>query len=446
MLPGCTLHNVECRFSVGRCESRVKMASGTVVQPRGQWLAGRVPVSVDYFFRVQGVQLYVLTHCHTDHLAGLGAGWALGRILCSETTARIVRLWYGLSDEQLIVCRLHETVTLPLDADKTVFVDVTLYDANHCPGAVMVLFHGYFGTILHTGDCRFAPAMFSTLPAAVDLLLLDCTYCHPRFQLPSREQAFEQLVKVLARYPKHRVLVGLDKLGKEELLVRLAQHLGTFVVLDAERLELVRLMQELPQDVFAGDADAGTIHVVSKRRITARFLKRYRAEHGPTVAIIPSGFVQSISKVGSSADDVVSQARELIDIAPDVFWIPFSLHSSYGELREFVFRLQPRRILPNEHRGSTVHADRYLAPLVRNPRALPNYPVPGAIRALLAAGHREAAVPQAKDEPAPTGKGTKRAELEDDAESDAIDLFGVYASPPRLSDEDRAFLRAKRKR
>jgi Cft2 family RNA processing exonuclease len=32
---------------------------------------------------------------------------------------------------------------------------VTLFDANHCFGAVMVLIEGYMGTILYSGDIRF---------------------------------------------------------------------------------------------------------------------------------------------------------------------------------------------------------------------------------------------------------------------------------------------------
>lgn len=32
---------------------------------------------------------------------------------------------------------------------------MTFFDANHCAGAVMVLFEGYFGRFLYTGDFRF---------------------------------------------------------------------------------------------------------------------------------------------------------------------------------------------------------------------------------------------------------------------------------------------------
>ena len=47
---------------------------------------------------------------------------------------------------------LDEPYTLPLDDIGKERLTVTLIDANHCPGSVMFLFQGYFGSILYTGQ------------------------------------------------------------------------------------------------------------------------------------------------------------------------------------------------------------------------------------------------------------------------------------------------------
>lgn len=83
---------------------------------------------------------------------------------------------------------------------------VTAYDANHCPGAVMFLFEGQFGTILHTGDCRLTPDCVQNLPmkyvtkkgneniCRLDFVFLDCTFSKCFLKLPSKDSAIRQVV------------------------------------------------------------------------------------------------------------------------------------------------------------------------------------------------------------------------------------------------------------
>ena len=43
-------------------------------------------------------------------------------------------------------------------------IEFTLFDAKHIPGAAMILFRGYMGTILFTGDFRYEYAMVKENP------------------------------------------------------------------------------------------------------------------------------------------------------------------------------------------------------------------------------------------------------------------------------------------
>lgn len=76
------------------------------------------------------------------------------------------------------------------------------------PGAIMLLFEGFFGTILHTGDCRLAQECLQSLPekylgtktkepqCSIDYIFLDCTF--GRFsKMPSRNSAIRQVYAVM---------------------------------------------------------------------------------------------------------------------------------------------------------------------------------------------------------------------------------------------------------
>jgi hypothetical protein len=72
-------------------------------------------------------------------------------------------------------------------------------------GAVMFLFEGEFGIILHTGDCRLTPDCVQDLPMKyiakkgkenichLDFVFLDCTFSKCFLKLPSKESAIQQV-------------------------------------------------------------------------------------------------------------------------------------------------------------------------------------------------------------------------------------------------------------
>ena len=119
--------------------------------------------------------VYFLSHAHADHTVGLRDGWKGGTVFCSEITKRLIELQFQDVSEHLIALPMNESVLFGVDEDGK-HVNVTLLDANHCPGAVMFLFEGAFGRVLHTGDFRYSPKMLASLKRGRKILGLNEDY------------------------------------------------------------------------------------------------------------------------------------------------------------------------------------------------------------------------------------------------------------------------------
>ncbi|XP_048327462.2 G-type lectin S-receptor-like serine/threonine-protein kinase At2g19130 isoform X2 [Ziziphus jujuba] len=100
----------------------------------------------------------------------------------------------------------------------------------------MFLFRGEFGCLLYTGDFRWettnerakigmAMLLNAVDDVSVDLLYLDNTYCNPSYDFPPREVAAQQIVDIIASHPDHDIIIGIDSLGKEDLLLHISHVL-----------------------------------------------------------------------------------------------------------------------------------------------------------------------------------------------------------------------------
>lgn len=83
---------------------------------------------------------YFLTHCHTDHTKNLDSKWTRSRIYCSRLTKNLLVDLKNVDKDIIVDLELNTTHVMNIDLDET--FNVTLIDANHCPGAVMFLFEG----------------------------------------------------------------------------------------------------------------------------------------------------------------------------------------------------------------------------------------------------------------------------------------------------------------
>ncbi|RXN03109.1 5 exonuclease Apollo-like protein [Labeo rohita] len=282
------------------------------------------PIAVDCWQlrKCHHVRLFFLSHMHADHTSGLSSTWSHRPIYCSPLTAKLLQLKLKVKEKWIRPLEIGEAHMLLLDDLGKERLTVTLIDANHCPGAVMFLFEGYFGTRLYTGDFRYTPSMLREQclrnTTTIDVLYLDNTNCDPTRAVPSRQRATQQIKEIIRAYP------GLYSLGKESLLVELAMEFKTWVEVDKERLETLRVL-ELP-DVFTTDSGAGRIRVVAQSMINASNLQAWNKVQ-PTIAILPT-------------------SRPMVSSHPNVYVVPYSDHSSYQELEDFVSALRPISLVP----------------------------------------------------------------------------------------------------
>lgn len=158
--------------------------------------------------------------------------------------------------------------TIPLETPTSIElspsneIQVTLFDANHCIGAVMFLIQGQGKAVLYTGDVRAEswwvnslvqnPILpYSSGHKRLDTIYLDTTYANRSEvdqQFPSKAEGLRELLTKVSSYPPDTFFhFEAWTFGYEKAWTALSACLGSQIHLDRYRWRLYRSLLHLPQ-------------------------------------------------------------------------------------------------------------------------------------------------------------------------------------------------------
>ena len=360
-----------------------------------QGLEGRVLVD-GFKLQSPAVEAYFLSHFHGDHYDGLNENFQGPALIhCSCVTGALVVQELGVDP---CFVRTYEFG----EAAHVCGAKVTFIDANHCPGAAMLLFELDDGAVhLHCGDMRYdarmqrEPALLA-VRGRLDRLYLDTTYCHPKHVFPTQQESIDRIVDTVANIvhtsfqhvygddtsatdladaqaaspaarragahgdagtagskPQCLILLSAYKIGKERVLLQVAERTGCLICVDEKKMKVISALGLTPAELarFTSDKAATPIHVCRMGFAGELFpffrpnftnIERYLKAEAPwcsgAVAVIPSGWADSSNY--NKRNHAQRRGHVCVEI------VPYSEHSNFTELCAFVGFLKPRHVVP----------------------------------------------------------------------------------------------------
>jgi DNA cross-link repair 1C protein len=242
-------------------------------------------IRIDYFradsSRPQPLACF-LSHVHSDHTLGLETH-KMPFVYCSAATRRLllrmekyphrINFTKGILEARkqryehlgsvLRPLPIETSITLELTPKET--IQVTLFEANHCPGAVMFLIQGDARAILYTGDIRAEPWWVNSivqnpnlLPFVMGVKQLHCLYLdttfashHDRYRkFQTKAEGLQELITKVSQYPSDTLFYFRAwTLGYEQVWTTLSNLLSSSVHVDNYQL---RLFSSIAEEKRAG--------------------------------------------------------------------------------------------------------------------------------------------------------------------------------------------------
>ncbi|KAL6308244.1 hypothetical protein BKA93DRAFT_868915 [Sparassis latifolia] len=377
--------------------------------------------------------LYLLTHTHADHVNGLSARSFSSTIICSrdakemllrhevyaERTLKDMELrvenvrtfshlkvnprkmddgsWdYTFSRDLLKALPLHTPTLVPLNGKEE--VTITLFDANHCPGAVMYLVEGAKGAVLHTGDFRAEPwfleslsknpyiqqyiaASPSSLPLrpyengklneyghlgvvkTLEAIYLDTACLLGTLNIPTKDEATSGLVSLMSIFPPTTLFfINAWTWGYEDIFKAVARTFRSKIHVDRYKFSIYRHTTGDPflRSILTQDGASTRFHACERFSRCECVAVDGQGLHAPTAAAASSCttsnktgqhvvYVNPVT-LGAASWELYLQdtrAKLLRGEVVNHLLVPLSRHSPLPELRAFVSMFRPKKVVPN---------------------------------------------------------------------------------------------------
>ncbi|KAH9954958.1 hypothetical protein BC827DRAFT_1272104 [Russula dissimulans] len=383
--------------------------------PKGTPFHGFIPpfpIRVDQFGASKDLPavpaLHLLSHTHSDHILGLSAKSFASTIICSRDAKHMLlrhevyhervlrdidlrdetrssrtfghlripallrdgKLDFSASRDLLRALPLHTPTKIELRDDLT--VTLTLFDANHCPGAVMFLVEGSQGTVLHTGDFRAEPWFLDsirrnpflqpylalpevtpgTIPApprdqdlgthlfkTLDAIYLDTECLLMIDNVPTKSDATQGLVSLMSLFPPETTFfINAWTWGYEDIFRAVARSFRSQIHVDRYKYNIyTHLSDPFLRSLVTLDPSNTRFHACERFN---------RCSHANRDGVV---YVNPVTMGKSKWDQylALTESKLRAEQPVTVLLVPLLRHSPLQELRAFVSLFRPVRIVPN---------------------------------------------------------------------------------------------------
>ena len=97
-------------------------------------------------------------------------------------------------------------------------------------------------------------------------MIFDNTYCNEAFRFETEPFIVEKMIKIIEKNRhKKLVYIAMGALGKHRILMKLAEHFQTLIVVSEKQMNKINLTN-LRTDFLTADETQGFIHLLSKKK------------------------------------------------------------------------------------------------------------------------------------------------------------------------------------